>query len=297
MEQIKCRECDREFNSLDSLRRHRSQKHTINSEQTYIEYVLGGKKTTCKCGCGMKTNFLSFKKGFTDYIRGHASRINNNWGHNPKALEKSHKTQKKMHESGELKMWNDGLTIDDPRVRDNIDKVMANPNRSKKISKALSDVPKSEEHKKKLSIAQIKSWDNQEKRDRQRDNRMKYIRNNDLIPISKLEKYFEEVLLKEFNLKSGVDYYPQFYIRDIKGLFDFKLSGKKVLIEVDGDYWHCNPNSKFKKPKYAAQFSNLKKDKIKKEWCEDNNYTLLRFWEYDIKNNLDGVINRLSQVI
>ena len=297
MEQFKCKECGREFKSLDSLRRHRSQKHNINSEQSYIDYKLNGNKPTCKCGCGETTNFLSFKKGFTDYIRGHASRINNNWGHNPKALKKSHDTQRKMFRSEELEIWNKGLSVDDPRVRDNIDKIMANPNRSKKISKALSDVPKSEEHKQKLSIAQIKSWHNQEKRDRQRTNRLNYIRNNDLIPISNLEKEFEEILKSKFNLECDVDYYPQFYVREIKGLFDFKLSGKKILIEVDGDYWHCNPNTKFKEPKYAAQFSNLKKDKKKKEWCNENGYTLLKFWEDDIKNNLDGVIDRLSNFI
>ena len=297
MEKIKCKVCEKEFTSLLGLSKHNSQKHNMCSEETYIEYELGGKKPTCKCGCNEETNFLSIKKGYVDYIRGHSQRINNNWGHNPKALEKSRKTQKKMYESGELKVWNSGLTIDDPRVRDNVDKVMASPTRSKRISKALSDVPKSEAHKKKLSIAQIKSWDNQEKRDRQRDNRMGYIRNNDLVPISKLEKYFEEVLLNEFEFKSGIDYYPQFYVRDIKGLFDFKLSGKRVLIEVDGDYWHCNPNSKFKTPQYAAQFSNLKKDKKKEEWCKNNNYTLLRFWEYDIKNNLDSVITKLKEFI
>jgi very-short-patch-repair endonuclease len=297
MEKIKCKICEKEFTSLMGLSKHNSQKHSICSKETYIQYKLNGNKPVCQCGCGEETNYLSIKKGFVDYVRGHAARINNNWGHNPDALTKSHETQRLMHKTGQLKVWNDGLTIDDSRVRDNIDKVMANPNRSKRISKALSDVPKSEEHKQNLSIAQIKSWDNQEKRDRQRDNRMRYIRNNDLVPISKLEKYFEEILLAEFKLKSGVDYYPQFYIRDIKALFDFKLSGKKILIEVDGDYWHCNPNTKFKVPKYAAQFSNLKKDKIKKEWCDKNSYILLRFWENDINNNLDEIITKLKEFL
>ena len=49
---IICKECDREFESLDSLRRHRSQKHSINAEQTYIDYVLDGVEPKCKCGCG-----------------------------------------------------------------------------------------------------------------------------------------------------------------------------------------------------------------------------------------------------
>lgn len=37
-----CKECQKEFDSLSSLRRHRSLVHKISSENTYIEYVLGG---------------------------------------------------------------------------------------------------------------------------------------------------------------------------------------------------------------------------------------------------------------
>jgi len=297
MEQIKCKICDKEFTSLLGLSRHNSKKHSIPSEMRYIEYSLNGVMPTCECGCGSKPTFLSIVKGYNKFIRGHASRINNNWGHNSKAIKKSHATQRLMYRSGKLKIWNKGLTIDDPRVKDNIDKMMANPNRGKNISKALSNLPKTEEHKRKLSESQIKSWNNKEKRDRQRDNRINYIRNNNLIPISKLEKYFESILNDKFNLKCDVDYYPQFYVKEIRGLFDFKLSGKKILIEIDGDYWHCNPNSKFKIPKYAAQISNVKKDKIKKKWCNENNYQLIRFWEFDIKNNLDEVVARLKSLL
>lgn len=148
---ISCKDCNKEFDSLKSLSRHRFQKHGINPKVTYDEYVLNGNIYKCACGCGEETNFLSIIKGYRDYVRGHASRVNNNWGHNPEAIKKSHETQKKMHASGEITIWNKGLTIDDPRVKDNIDKVMSNPNRGKNISKALSGVPKSDEHKKKLS--------------------------------------------------------------------------------------------------------------------------------------------------
>lgn len=148
---ISCKDCNKEFDSLKSLSSHRFQKHGINPKVTYDEYVLNGDSYKCACGCGEETNFLSIIKGYRDYVRGHASRVNNNWGHNPEAIKKSHETQKKMHASGEITIWNKGLTIDDPRVKDNIDKVMSNPNRGKNISKALSGVPKSDEHKKKLS--------------------------------------------------------------------------------------------------------------------------------------------------
>lgn len=297
MEEFICKECNQDFKSLKSLSQHRSYKHDIKAEQTYIEYELNGEEPTCACGCGNKPNFLSITKGYREYILGHASRVSNNWGHNPEAIRKSHETQKKMFESGELEIWNKGLTKEDPRVRKNVDAMLSHPDRNKKISEALRDVPKSEDHKEKLSKSQIKSWSNPEKRKKQRDNRMKYMINNDMVPTSKLEDKFEEILIKEFNLSPNVDFYRQFYVRDIKGLFDFKISGKNILIEVDGDFWHCNPNSKFKKPTYEAQKNNVKKDRIKDKWCKENNYTLIRFWEDDINNNLDNVINILKLLL
>ena len=40
--------------------------------------------------------------------------------------------------------------------------------------------------------------------------------------------------------------------------------------------------------------SKVKQDKIKEQWCIDNGYKLLRFWESDINTNLEEVIQRLK---
>jgi hypothetical protein len=71
---------------------------------------------TCKCGCGQKVKWSYGKKGFVEFSQGHQSRVKNNWGHNKKAQEKSAETRRKQYECGERKVWNDGLTCDDPRV-------------------------------------------------------------------------------------------------------------------------------------------------------------------------------------
>lgn len=297
MEKFKCSECNKEYDNIKALSMHRSRQHNIDSKSTYDLYITNGVVNTCKCGCGEETLFLSVDKGYREYIRGHASRVHNNWGHNPRVIEKSHETQRKMHESGELQMWNKGLRIEDPRVKDNIKKIMSNPERGKNISKKLTGVLKSDEHKANLSKSQIKSWDNKEKRDKQRDNRMRVIIESGMIPNSKLEDKFEEILNNVFGLRLNIDYYRQFYVKDIRGLFDFKISGKNILIEIDGDYWHCNPDSKFKIPIFEAQIKNLKKDSIKNDWCIDNGYQLFRFWENDINNNINDVIDRLKNIL
>jgi hypothetical protein len=51
-------------------------------------------------------------KKFRDYIHGHQSRIHNNWGHNPIAIEKSSETRRKQFESGERTVWSKGKTIE-----------------------------------------------------------------------------------------------------------------------------------------------------------------------------------------
>jgi very-short-patch-repair endonuclease len=286
---ITCKICNLEFKSLDSLRRHLALKHKISSEETYVEYVLGGIQPPCKCGCGTKTNFLSFEKGFVGHVLGHASRINNNWGHNKEAISKSHETQKKMYNTGELVIWNKGLTIDDSRVKDNIIKVMSNPERGKNISKKLTGVNKSKKHKENLSKSQIISWCNDEKRLKQRYNRANYYKNKKFNKKSKLEQNFEELLIT-----LGIVYETQYPIKGY--LFDFFIKSKNVLLEVDGDWYHFNPKI-HKLPLTPIQIHNINNDSIKNDIAKEDGYILIRFWEDDINNNLDNVINTLKLLL
>lgn len=50
----------------------------------------------CKCGCGEIVN--------KTWARGHASRVHNNWGHNPKAVKKSTNTRREQYKNGERKV-------------------------------------------------------------------------------------------------------------------------------------------------------------------------------------------------
>jgi very-short-patch-repair endonuclease len=98
---------------------------------------------------------------------------------------------------------------------------------------------------------------------------------------SKLEKTFANILDI-----LDIEYKQFYYAKDIKAFYDFYLPDYNVIIEVDGDFWHCNPNSKHNTPKYETQKRNLVKDAIKTQWALDNGYKLLRFWENDINNNI-----------
>ena len=121
----KCIRCGKEFKDYDQLRRHTSRTHKVESLTFYVERNLNGEWPTCKCGCGEKMKWDAENKKFRDYAHGHCARIKNNWGHNPKVIEKSVETRRKLFASGELTTWNSGLTREtDDRIEKNIENLM-----------------------------------------------------------------------------------------------------------------------------------------------------------------------------
>ena len=107
---FQCPYCEKQFNTLNSLRIHSSKLHKKSSKQVYIDLFCNGIQPTCKCGCGTPTKFYTIQQGFTKFAPGHQSRVNNNWGHNKKVLKKSQQTRHEMYNRGEIKIWNRGKT-------------------------------------------------------------------------------------------------------------------------------------------------------------------------------------------
>jgi very-short-patch-repair endonuclease len=75
---------------------------------------------------------------------------------------------------------------------------------------------------------------------------------------------------------------------------------KKIILFVDGDYWHANPN------KYSADdvlYKNTtaaqiwEKDETITNTLENHNYIVLRFWESDIYKNLDSCVSNIKQAL
>lgn len=68
--------------------------------------------------------------------------------------------------------------------------------------------------------------------------------------------------------------------------FDFGCKRHRILIEVQGDYWHGNPSmfgeGADKRPLNKTQKLKKAHDVVKADWCRDHNFTLLTFWESDI---------------
>lgn len=105
-----CPNCDYQNKSLNSLRIHASKRHQTSSESLYLSVVLNGIRPTCECGCGSHTKFNSLSAGYSKFVLGHASRVHNNWGHNPTAQAKSIKKRREDGLWSKSEPWNKGKT-------------------------------------------------------------------------------------------------------------------------------------------------------------------------------------------
>lgn len=80
---------------------------------------------SCACGCGGETK--------TIWVRGHHSRVNN-ISKRPDIREKRKQRMQEWHDSGGWQPWNKGLTVDDPRVKKNIQDVIEKRGENWKIN-------------------------------------------------------------------------------------------------------------------------------------------------------------------
>lgn len=93
----------------------------------------------------------------------------------------------------------------------------------------------------------------------------------------------------------GVEYHYGFFIHDGQtcGSYDFKLKNKPIIIEVDGDYWHGNPNTKHHF--WGAEKARIK-DKLKEDMAAVRGYEVIRFWETDLKQDISIVETKLREM-
>ena len=147
------------------------------------------------------------------------------------------------------------------------------------------------DEKEKISESSILRWENQDERVKQSLRLIsRLIKNNYRNKKTILEQDFENIL-ESINIKNKYQHQVS------TAIFDFLIKDKNILIEVDGDFHHCNPNTKHKTPKYPIQIKTVGNDIRKNIIAEDNYYKLLRFWEKDINERPEWVISELKKEI
>lgn len=114
---------------------------------------------------------------------------------------------------------------------------------------------------------------------------------------SKLEERFA----RDFLDRLGIDYEYQYKAESIGRYFDFRLfpnvGGTKVLLEIQGSYWHADPRLYEEKDLNKTQKYDIKVDEIKRKYCERNGIKLLYIWEKDINEHSEKVKSYLKEVL
>ena len=106
----------------------------------------------------------------------------------------------------------------------------------------------------------------------------------------------EDELIKTLT-ENNINCTPNFLLNG--KIFDIYIPEYNLLIEYNGDYWHCNPK------KYDSTYFNEKKSKTAKElWEYDTNklhlatkhgYTCEVIWESDYKKDKNIILNILKK--
>jgi len=94
-----------------------------------------------------------------------------------------------------------------------------------------------------------------------------------------------EKTIEEFLIKNNINYKYNFID---KYQYDFLLKDLGIIIEVQGDYWHGNPNIYSDKDKTLKPLNETQKYKQKLDILKNNHikdrYKIIYIWETDVKN-------------
>ena len=295
--EYKCPYCEKRFETYNGLCKHifmyKEHGDSITQEQLLTAYKYDGIRPKCKCGCGEYTD-ISYANGahFCDYVKGHHSRINNNWGHNEQAKIHSAETRRRQYKNGERIQWNKGKSWEETYAEDKIKELIknySNENRNSKIAAKLKGVPKSKEHAEKCR--QNGRSENSILRNREKIHRM--LTETEFSLSSKKETEFIEHCVKPL----GIDYDTQYYLKDIHHYCDVFIPSKNIIIEFQGDYWHGNPLKYSDDELSEYQKKKVIKDNELREYCSENGINLIEVWESDYDKDSSGVKTLLEERI
>lgn len=116
---------------------------------------------------------------------------------------------------------------------------------------------------------------------------------------TKPERTIKEELVKR-GYKEGIDFIHQYRFMD-KFMCDFCFPQQKVIVEVDGDFWHANPKKFPDQTKlHPHQIRGISKDKSKSAYIskvDNSSWTLIRIWESDINKDVAECLKKIEEVL
>jgi DNA mismatch endonuclease (patch repair protein) len=108
-----------------------------------------------------------------------------------------------------------------------------------------------------------------------------------------------EIKLRKALWKNGYQGY-RLHWKKAQGHPDICYPGKKLAIFVNGCYWHRCPYCNLELPKSNTEFwekkfsNNIARDKRNIQNLEKEDWTVLVFWECEIKKDVDECVLRVS---
>jgi len=124
---------------------------------------------------------------------------------------------------------------------------------------------------------------------KQRSRNMSRIRSKNSVP---------ELILRKALWSRSVRY--RIHKKGLPGSPDLVINKYRLAIFIDGDFWHgykweqkrdtIKSNTKFWIPKIER---NMQKDRLNNARLSQMGYTVMRFWEHEVKNNLERCINQI----
>lgn len=270
------------------FKEHIEKKHGISIED-YMNKFEGIEIQKCKCGCGKELKMAIKKGGFGygDYVQNHFFRDRNFIAKNSKKMSDSR--QGENNPAFGKKPWNYGLTSE-------------TNNAVKQISEKMKNRIVSNETREKLKQAMIERRKNGfegnkgNKHTKQTKELLRKLALNQFSNgILKQTKTEPHNMVCDFLTKNKI----KFIEEKNNGIFSFDvyLTDYDIYIEIDGDYWHSNPIFYKDGPQTKTQKINYFRDLRKNEFCRQNNLTILRIWENDIKNNFEQVAKKIFGAI
>ena len=107
-----------------------------------------------------------------------------------------------------------------------------------------------------------------------------------------------ELIMEDILKKYNIHYIPQY--KYTIGFMDFCIPDSNLAIFVDGTYWHADP--RIFKAEDILFFGKSaewvwKKDLRQTNYLKSQGYMVLRFWEKEIRENIDGCMEVIIQAM
>ena len=110
---------------------------------------------------------------------------------------------------------------------------------------------------------------------------------------------FPELLLMRALKKKKIKFLK--HVKELPGKPDVFINNKKLAVFVDSDFWHGHKN-RFTMPKTNRSYwrkkiaENQKRDKRINRLLKKDGWKVIRFWESEIKRNVEKCIGKISLI-